>query len=227
MTEHTRRAPRQAEAERNDRALLQAAREALAADGAHASVATIAERAGVGIGSLYRRYRSKDELFQRLCVIALEEYSAAAEEGLAHGDPWEGLVHYAMASIARGPGSLAPIAGTITVTPEMADKNKRADAAVKALVDRAHAAGALRPDVTAVDLELLIEQLAKSPLLDQLNRQGRTDLAEAALNARTRVTAIALDGLRAPAPHVLPGDPPGYELFSERWTSPADSDLVR
>lgn len=212
---------RRAQAERNDRALLRAAREVLAVEGAHASVAAIAARAGVGIGSLYRRYRTKEELFQRLCVIALDDYLRAALEGLERADPWAGLAHYVQTSIALGPGSLAPIAGTIAVTEEMAEKNRRSDEAVQALVDRAHAAGALRADVTAADLELLIEQLAKSPLLDQLAKQGRTDLIEAAENARGRINAIALDGLRNPAAPPLPGRPPGYELFTERWAHPS------
>lgn len=212
---------RRARAERNDRALLRAAREVLAVEGAHASVAAIAARAGVGIGSLYRRYRTKEELFQRLCVIALDDYLRAAEDGLANDDPWDGLVHYVQTSIALGPGSLAPIAGTIPVTAEMAEKNARSDAAVRALLARAHDAGVLRADVSAVDLELLIEQLAKSPLLDQLAKQGRSDLTEAAENARERINAIALDGLRAPAAQPLPGRPPGYELFTERWAHPS------
>jgi len=219
MTKHTQKTSRQAQTERNDRALLQAAREVIAAEGAHASVAAIAERAGVGIGSLYRRYQTKEELFQRLCEITLDDYCRAAQEGLANDDPWDGLVHYVTTSIGLGLGSLAPIAGTVTVTQEMADKNERADDAVNALVDRAHTTGTLRPDVTPVDLELLIEQLAKSPLLDQLKKQGRTDLLEAALNARARITAIALDGLRATMLRPLPGQPPGYELFSERWST--------
>ncbi len=219
MSGSTRKAPRHAEAERNNRALLQAAREVLAIDGPHASVAAIAARAGVGIGSLYRRYRTKEELFQRLCEIALDDYLAAAEEGLANEDPWEGLVHYITTSLHTG--SLAPIAGTITVTEEMAEKNDRSDAAVRDLVKRAQKAGVLRTDLTAVDLELLIEQLAKSPLVEQLNQQGRTELAAAARNARARILAIALDGLRAPARHPLPGQPPGYELFTERWVDPS------
>ncbi|WP_199431970.1 TetR/AcrR family transcriptional regulator [Qaidamihabitans albus] len=221
MTNRARRAPRQAEAERNDRALLDAARAVLAVDGAHASVAAIAARAGVGIGSLYRRYRTKEELFQRLCEIALDEYLQAAEEGLAQLDPWAGLAHYVTTAIELGAGSLAPIAGTIEVTEGMAEKNRRSDEAVEALVERAHAAGVLRRDVTAVDIALLIEQLAKSPLLEQLARQGRTDLTEAARNARERINAIALDGLRATAGRPLPGHPPGYELFSQRWAPPA------
>jgi AcrR family transcriptional regulator len=220
VTTGARSAPRKAEAERNDRALLRAAREVIAIDGAHASVAAIAARAGVGIGSLYRRYRSKDELFQHLCEIALDQWLAAAEEGLAHDDPWEGFAGYFTAGIDFGPGSLAPIAGTIKITSEMAAKARRSDEAIAALVARAHAAGVLRPDVTAVDLALLIEQLSKSPLLEQLHRQGRLDLVEAAVNARTRLSAIALDGLRATASGPLPGSAPTDRLITERWAPP-------
>jgi AcrR family transcriptional regulator len=217
MNERTHTAPRRADAQRNDRALLQAAREVLAADGAHASVAAIAARAGVGIGSLYRRYRSKDELFQHLSVVALEQWLAAAQKGLAQDDPWEGLVHYITAGIDIGPGSLAPIAGTIDVTEEMAAKARQGDEAVEALVARAHAAGVLRADATAADISLLIEQLSTSPLLEQLKRQGRTDLTEAAKNARKRLVAIALNGLRTTTSGPLPGPAPSNLLFTERW----------
>jgi AcrR family transcriptional regulator len=223
MTVGPRRTARQAEAERNDRALLRAAREVIAADGAHASVAAIAARAGVGIGSLYRRYRSKEELFQHLCEVALDEWLDAAEAGLAYDDPWEGFAQYVSAGIGVGSGSLAPIAGTIEVTAEMAAKAQRGDAAIEALVARAHAAGVLRPDVTAVDLALLIEQLSSSPLLQQLERQGRDDLAEAAAGARARICAIALDGLRHAAGGPLPGTPPSARLITERWAPPVAS----
>jgi AcrR family transcriptional regulator len=212
-----RRAPRQAEAEANDRALLAAAREVVAVDGARASVAAIAARAGVGIGSLYRRYRTKQELFQRLVLLSLDRWTEAAEEGLANPDPWDGLAHYLLAGFEIGQGSLGSIAGTIELTEEIVAKNRRADEAVDALVARARAAGVLRPDVTTTDLHLLVEQLGKSPMIDQLRRQGRTDLVPAAANARARLTAIALDGLRASAPHPLPGEPPAPELLSGRW----------
>ncbi|HEY1180228.1 MAG TPA: helix-turn-helix domain-containing protein [Phytomonospora sp.] len=214
----TRPAPRRAEAERNDRALLRAAKEVLAVDGAHASVAAIAKRAGVGIGSLYRRYRTKEELFLHLLSVTLDQYLEAAETGLAMDDPWDGLAHYVRAVIGFGPGSLAPVAGTLTLTAEINAKSEHGDRAVAALVERAHGAGVLRADTTAMDVELLIEQLSKSPLLDQLGRQGRTELLPAARNARDRITAIALDGLRASGERrELPGEAPGYELFSARW----------
>ena len=64
---------RQAEARRNDRAVLDAARDVFSAQGADAPVSAVAERAGVGVGTLYRRYGSKTELLQRMCVLAMEQ----------------------------------------------------------------------------------------------------------------------------------------------------------
>jgi hypothetical protein len=72
-----------------------------------------------------------------------------------------------------------------------------------------------------VDVALLIEQLGRSPLVEQLARHGRDDLLDAARHARARLVAVALDGLRSPAPAPLPGPPPGWELFTERWSRPA------
>ena len=158
-----------------------------------------------------------DELFQHLCEVALDEWLQAAEQGLAYDDPWEGFAHYFNAGIDFGPGSLAPLAGTIEVTPRMAAKSQRSDEAIDALVARARAAGVLRQDVTPVDLALLIEQLSKSPLLEQLHSQGRHDLDEAAMNAQRRLAAIALDGLRPPSSGPLPGSAPSERLITERW----------
>ncbi|MEU7891243.1 TetR family transcriptional regulator [Nonomuraea sp. NPDC049152] len=217
MTDSRPRGRRQAEAERNDRALLQAAREVLAADGAHASVAAIAARAGVGIGSLYRRYRTKDELFQRLSALSLDHWNAAAERGLAADDPWEGLAAFITACVEFGQGSLSPIAGAIEVTEKMRAKSDRGDELLDALVARAREAGALRPGVTAVDVSLLVEQLGTSPLLDQLRRQGRDDLLDEAAGARARLVAIAVDGLRAVHAEPPPGHAPTRRLYTERW----------
>jgi AcrR family transcriptional regulator len=213
------KAARRAEVERNDRALLSAARAVVAEEGAHASVASIAARAGVGVGTLYRRYRTKEQLFQHLCTLALHDYLRAAEDGLAHDDPWGGFTHYVTHAVLAGTGALGAIAGTIEITEEMSATAARGDAAAGDLVSRAHNAGALRADVGAVDIALLIEQLGRSPLVEQLTKQGRTDMVDSAEHARRRIIAISLDGLRAPAPAPLPDPQPGWELFSERWTS--------
>jgi len=216
--ENRRKAARRAEVERNDRALLRSARAVVAEDGAHASVATIAARAGVGVGTLYRRYPTKEQLFQHLCTLALDDYLRAAEDGLAHHDPWDGLAHYVTHAVLAGTGALGAIAGTIAITDEMSATGARGDTAAEDLVRRAHDAGVLRPDVGAVDIALLIEQLGRSPLVEQLTKHGRTDLVDAAEHARRRIILVALDGLRAPAPAPLPDPRPGWELFTERWT---------
>ncbi|MFJ4682691.1 TetR/AcrR family transcriptional regulator [Streptomyces sp. NPDC088789] len=211
-----RKAPRHAEAERNDRALLEAAKKVLAKDGAHASVAAIAARAGVGIASLYRRYRTKEELFQHLCALSLGHWIEAAERALKYDDPWEGLVHYATATIDFGGGALGPLAGTISVTDEMAEKFTRSDTLAQALVARAHEAGVLRADATVADLGLLIEQLGRSSPVEQFEDRDDRTLADEAANARSRTIAIALDGLRAGHPP-LPGHAPAADLLAERW----------
>lgn len=208
MEGRARKAPRQAEAERNDRALLEAAQEVLAVEGARAPVAAIASRAGVGIGSLYRRFRTKDELFQHLCAVALDGWIETAEEGLAFEDPWEGLAHYVTARVESRAGSLGPVAGTIAVTDEMAAKHGRSEELTEALVARAHEAGVLRPDVTALDLTALIVQFSM---------RDHVELTEAELNSRRRIVAIALDGLRTPPREPLPGRPPEDALFTEQW----------
>lgn len=220
MTASSRSGSRRAEAERNDRALLDAAREVVAEDGAHASVAAIATRAGVGIGSLYRRYRTKDELFQHLSVLSLEHWNAAAEQALADDDPGRGFATFVASCVEFGQGTLGPVAGTIEVTDEMSSASQRGDELLARLLARAQAAGAVRPEVTPVDVSLVIEQLGRSPLIDQLRRQGRRDLLPVAVAARRRIVAIALDGLRASGAGRLPGDPPPEALFSERWAAP-------
>jgi hypothetical protein len=79
--------------------------------------------------------------------------------------------------------------------------------------------------VIAVDLALLIEQVARSPVLEQLNKQGRTDLIGAAITCT--VTDHRNRPRRASCPRTPPtaGIPPGHELFSERGaTSPIRHD---
>ncbi|WP_327085376.1 TetR/AcrR family transcriptional regulator [Nonomuraea sp. NBC_01738] len=213
-----RKAARHAEAERNDQALLAAAKQVLTAEGARASVSAIAARAGVGIASVYRRYRTKDELFQRLCVLAMEQWIEAAEQGLAMRDPWDGLVHYVTVALEFGGGSLGSLAGTVPVSDEMATAFTRSEELWHELVAKAHAAGVLRAEVTDVDISLLIEQLGKPSLVAQLEAQDRPDLLDAARAARRRVLMIALDGLR-PGHPPLAGPPPSADLLTERWAN--------
>ncbi|GGO78761.1 TetR/AcrR family transcriptional regulator [Nonomuraea cavernae] len=199
---------RQAEAARNDLRLLEAAHEVFTTQGFDAPVSAIARRAGVGMGSLYRRYRTKEELLQRLCVIAMERVVSAAEDGLAHPEPWEGLVHYVRTCVGFGSGALAPVAGTIEVTEEMGATFRRASETADRLVGRAREAGVLRDDVTALDISLLIEQFSR-PAPGPPSERHRP--------IKRRLLTIALDGLRAPGATPLPDDPPDLDWYEGRW----------
>ncbi len=211
MAENARR-PRRgryAEAERNDLLVLAAAREVFAARGADATVAAIAERAGVGMGSLYRRYGSKDELLRHLCTMAMEQAIEAAEVALADVDAWAGLSGYVRSCVAQGSGALAPLAGTIETTPRMWEISRRGRRLLEELVARAKRDGGLRADVTALDIAWLIELFGRQgPALP-----GAEDHA-----VRRRLLTIALDGLRAGHAGPLPGAPPGARHYEERWS---------
>jgi AcrR family transcriptional regulator len=219
--ESRRKAARRAEVERNDQSLLDAARAVVAEDGVHASVAAIAARAGLGVGTLYRRYPTKEKLFQHLSVLALSDYLHAAEEGLARDDPWDGLVHFVTRAVLAGTGALGAIAGTIEITAEMRAVGARGDRVAAEVVRRAHDVDVLRSDVSDVDIAVLIEQLGRSPLVEQITRRGHVGLMEAAQHARRRVVAVSIDGLRAPARTPLPDPQPGWDLFAARWNDGA------
>jgi AcrR family transcriptional regulator len=210
---------RQAEARRNDLVVLEAARDVFTAQGANAPVAAVAERAGVGMGTLYRRYGSKTDLLQRLCVLAMEQALQAAADALRAGDPWTGLAGYVRTCVELRSGALAALAGQIETTAEMHAVARRSMARLAEIVARAHHDGSLRPDVTALDITWLIEQFgrrAPDPVEPDEER-----------NVRARLVAIALDGLRAqagpgplalPGPQALPGRPPSRAHYVRRWS---------
>src|ERR1700752_580695 len=99
-------AGRRAQAARNDEAILQAARDVFIAD-ADAPIAAVAQRAGVGISALYRRYPSKEDLLRQLCRDGLRLYVEEAEAALADtGDPWEAFAGFLRRIVAADVHSL-------------------------------------------------------------------------------------------------------------------------
>lgn len=183
----------QARAARNDRAVLEAARHVFITQGFEAPVSAIAEQAGVGIGSLYRRYRTKEELLQRLSVDSVDHVAAAAQEALHVEDPWQGVVQYVQQCVAFGCDIASPLEGTITETEEMRRASELAEQRTGELIARAHEAGVLRRDVTARDVSLLIGQLTCPP----------AGVPDPEL-AHRRLVAIAVDGLHARNSGALP-----------------------
>ena len=202
---------RQAEARRNDKAVLEAARDVFSAHGAGAPVSAVAERAGVGMGTLYRRYGSKAELLQRLCLLAMEQALEAAGAALKAPDPWTGLAAFVRDSVEMRSGALAALAGQVDVTPEMQATAERGIAAVSQIVARAQRDGSLRADVTPLDVSYLIEAFSRRPPAPE------STYAEEERIVRDRLLTIALDGLRAGGPTPLPGRPPAQASYVGRW----------
>jgi AcrR family transcriptional regulator len=118
---------RQAEARRNDRLILEAAREVFVED-PDAPISVVAERAGVGIGALYRRYASKEELLRRLCSEGLRRYIAEAEAALAdEDDPWAAFAAFMCRIVDADTHSLTlRLAGTFTPTEELYRDSRKA-----------------------------------------------------------------------------------------------------
>jgi AcrR family transcriptional regulator len=197
---------RQAEAARNDELVLRAAREVFAERGPDTTVAAIARRAGVGMGSLYRRYGAKEELLQRVCVLALEQNRDAAGRALSTADPWEGLCGYVRDCVSFGAGAFGPLAGRISASDEMFRLARAVRRRVGELVRRAHADGSLRADANHLDILLLIE------------RFSRAFAPEDDEHLRRRQLEIALDGLRAGGRQALPGPAPTAREYERRWS---------
>jgi AcrR family transcriptional regulator len=200
---------RRAEASRNDERVLAAAREVLtAAPGA--PMAEIARRAGVGIGTLYRRHPSKEALVQQLCLDGMQRLEAAAGAALGQvdEDAWQAFSGFMTAGLAAGAGSLgAALAGTFTPSDELLVTAQRLYGTVQELLERSQAAGAVRADITQEDVTLIFEQLRAVDLGD----------AERVASLQRRYLALALQALRAPGAAPLPGPPPGWDEIRRRW----------
>jgi AcrR family transcriptional regulator len=200
---------RQPEARRNDKAVLEAARDVFSEHGAGAPISAVAERAGVGMGTLYRRYGSKAELLQRLCLLAMEQALEAAGAALQAPDPWAGLAAFVTDSVEMRSGALAALAGQVEVTPQMQATARRGITAVARIVARAQRDGSLRADVTPLDVSYLIEAFSRRAPASAVAAEDR--------NVRDRLLAIALDGLRAGGGAPLPGRPPSEAGYAGRW----------
>src|ERR687897_2584722 len=155
-TDATPRLPgRQSEAARNDRRILEAAREVFTAD-SNAPISTVAERAGVGISALYRRYRSKEELLQELSLNGLRRYIDEMEAALGDdGDPWDAFAAFMCRAVAADTSSLTlHLAGTFTPTEAHWRDGEKAFQLNTRLLDRTKSAGDLRQEFGVGDLSL-------------------------------------------------------------------------
>ncbi|MBB2747849.1 UNVERIFIED_ORG: AcrR family transcriptional regulator [Microbispora rosea subsp. rosea] len=200
-------AGRRGQAARNDAAILDAAREVFLAD-PKAPVAAVAERAGVGMSALYRRYPGKEDLLRRLCHDGLRRWIEEAEAVETEPDAWKALVVFLERIVDADVHSLTVhLAGTFTPTEEMGRDARRAGEMMGRLVERAHATGRLRRDVVADDFGLVLEGCAAVRLPDpERTRELRRRFLSMVLDGVTGADANGDDAAALPGPAPQPGE---------------------
>ncbi|MBT2387312.1 TetR/AcrR family transcriptional regulator [Streptomyces sp. ISL-11] len=221
-----RSTPLRVDAQRNLEHVLRAAREVFGELGYGAPMEDVARRARVGVGTVYRRFPSKDVLVRRIAEEETARLTEQARTALGQEDePWSALSRFLRTSVASGAGRLLPpqvlrvgvdveaeeraeprvpqqrqpgVTGgqlhelrLVEHRPAAVEEHDDSGAAallevVGRLVDRARAAGQLRPDVTVADVLLVIATAAPS-LPDAVQQAA----------ASSRLLDILLEGLRS------------------------------
>jgi AcrR family transcriptional regulator len=154
VTTASARAPR-ADAARNRERLLAAAKLVFSAGGAEASLEAVAKRAGVGIGTLYRHFPTRESLYEAVYRREVEELAVLAEDLAGSAAPAEALRRWLHANVefaATKKGMAAALALAAHNKDLSAYSLERLSQALTLLLDRARAAGALRSDLTAQDV---------------------------------------------------------------------------
>jgi AcrR family transcriptional regulator len=199
---------RQAQAAHNDELILQAAR-AVFLDDPEAPVSAVAARAGVGIGALYHRYAGREDLLRTLCRNGQRVYLAEVRRALDSGaHPWQAYTEFLRRIVAANThGLTVRLAGLFQPSEEQLALAEQMRALGTELFERAKASGQLRDDATFLDVEYLLEFLARVKLA------GASRTAE----LRQRHLGVIIDGLRAGQHTPLPGAPPTWEEQTQRW----------
>ena len=205
---HEQGAPRalRADAERNRERILAAARDVFAERGLDAPLEAIAQRAGVGQATLYRRFPRREDLIVACFAPQLAEYAAAVEEALAAPDAWAGFCEFfehVCAMQAADQGVRDVLTTTFPTDPAVEEQRTRTFARFGELVRRAQAEGMLRADFVPEDLVLLL--MANAGVVRAMRH--------AAPDAWRRFVGLMSDALRAERAHPLPPPPAPAQTY--------------
>jgi AcrR family transcriptional regulator len=180
-----------ADAERNRALIVDAARRVVSRDGAEARMDAIAREAGVGVGTVYRRFPTKEALV----ASVLEEFAAMTLDGIAHAaaaapDPWtafEGSLHALAANLAENRGLLDALEPEVRRSPPVLELRGRLLATLEPVLAGAQDAGVVRGDVAITDVLALASLVTRMP----------APVREEDPRGWERFLAVVLDGLRA------------------------------
>ena len=189
--------PLRADARRNREAVLVAARDQFGKFGLDCQMEDIARRAGVGVGTVYRHFQTKDDLIAALVTDRFEQLAERARDALAEEDPWQafcGWMQFAAELQVRDRG----LSEFMSSQPQLGEREAVATglaAVMGELVASAKRTGGMREDAVVEDVPTLICALGAV-------MAGAAD-SLSSMNWE-RFVAIMLDGLRAPGGNELP-----------------------
>jgi AcrR family transcriptional regulator len=189
-----------ADARRNRQLLLDAAAGCIAERGLSVAALDIAERAGLGVATLYRRFTSKESLIEQVLLERFATIEEAGARALEDPDPWSGFsvfVHTLAAMVSENSGLSEAFGATLPQV--VAAGQARVRATIQRLTERAQLAGVLRPDISWQDIVFLPKAVLTHPRCLGLAAGERS---------WERTLTVLLDGLRTPMPSPLPGTPP-------------------
>jgi AcrR family transcriptional regulator len=186
---------RRADAERNRAAIIEAAGEVFAECGGGVDVREIARRSGVGMGTLYRHFPTKDAL---LATVLEQQFDAwltdAHQRALTIEDPWQALTGFFQQLLGTQAGNRAVVESYATTGGPSDSCIQRCYSIIDQLRTRCTAAGVLRAGVTTEDLFLLSGSLSQAVLTTADSHPGKW----------RRLLRISLDGLSSRNPEPLP-----------------------
>jgi AcrR family transcriptional regulator len=177
------------DAVKNRQRILDAAEEVFATEGVTAPIDAVAERAGLGVGTLYRHFPNKEALFEAIVMDRITELVATAREFELAEDPGPALFSFLQefSGQAASKRDLFEALGSagIDLKARCSDLFEELMRSVAALLSRAVAVGAVRADVPANEIVGLI--------VGTCHAAGDSGVTEAGLG---RMVAVVLDGLR-------------------------------
>lgn len=205
--------PLRADAERNRARILAAAAEIFAERGLDVSLDDIAAHAGVGVGTVYRRFPDKDALIDALFEEKIGRVVALADEALEIEDPWEGFTTFMRGMCrmqAEDRGFKDAMLARDRGRERMAGARERIAPRAMQLLARAQEAGAVRSDLGPFDVPML--NLCVGLIADR-TRDIAPDYWE-------RVLTIIIDGISAQGPTTpMPVEQLDREQFTEAMAS--------
>lgn len=210
--------PLRRDAERNRQRILRAAAAEFGERGLDVTLDDVAKRAGVGVGTVYRRFPDKEALVHVLFTDHIDAMVAVAKEACAAPDPWAALVSFLTYSAAALGGDLGLRQLMMFATygnDRVSYAREQMRPVVGELITRAQEAGSLRADFSTTDVPMILFMLASAAqyagpvqprlweryltmIIDGLrpSREGTTPLPRPALDAQEMEASIRAHSLR-------------------------------